>query len=283
MKLGNTRATLMVPDGLEIDAALARITHLGIGAHQDDLEIMAFHGITTCFRDPSRWFGGIICTDGRGSPRCGRYSSMTDEEMCRRRIQEQENAARIGEYGVMAQLGYTSAQVKSAARTALLDDLAALIDACRPAAIYTHNLADKHVTHIAVALAVIEAVRALPAKARPREIYGCEIWRDLDWLPAERKIALDVSGFDNLATALTGLYDTQIAGGKHYDLATLGRRRAHATYHESHATDEASQLIFAIDLAPLVDDGALDPATFVEGVIDRFRQEVISTIRNLQG
>ena len=32
-----------VPDGAPLPAALARTTHLGIGAHPDDLEIMACH------------------------------------------------------------------------------------------------------------------------------------------------------------------------------------------------------------------------------------------------
>jgi LmbE family N-acetylglucosaminyl deacetylase len=52
--------------------ALARITHLGIGAHQDDLEFMAFHGILACFRmRDDRWFGGVTCTNGAGSSRTG--------------------------------------------------------------------------------------------------------------------------------------------------------------------------------------------------------------------
>ncbi len=32
-------AEVVVPDGIETVAALARTTHMGIGAHQDDLEI----------------------------------------------------------------------------------------------------------------------------------------------------------------------------------------------------------------------------------------------------
>ena len=49
--------------------ALARVTHLGIGAHQDDLEFMAFHGILQCFHSETDWFGGVTCTNGSGSAR----------------------------------------------------------------------------------------------------------------------------------------------------------------------------------------------------------------------
>ena len=45
MTFHNSTAEIYVPDGKSVVAALKRVTHLGIGAHQDDLEFMAFHGI----------------------------------------------------------------------------------------------------------------------------------------------------------------------------------------------------------------------------------------------
>ena len=45
----NPHADVFVPDGLPPAAALARTTHLAIAAHQDDIEIMAYHGIAECF------------------------------------------------------------------------------------------------------------------------------------------------------------------------------------------------------------------------------------------
>ena len=45
MKLRSTEVDVYVPDGEPEESALARTTHLGIGAHQDDLEIMAISGI----------------------------------------------------------------------------------------------------------------------------------------------------------------------------------------------------------------------------------------------
>ena len=60
-------ASLTIPDGVVTPEAYARCSHLAIGAHQDDLEFMAFHGINTCYGDEGLWFGGVTCTDGAGS------------------------------------------------------------------------------------------------------------------------------------------------------------------------------------------------------------------------
>jgi hypothetical protein len=81
VNLSRSAAEVFVPDGTAEDLALARITHLGIGAHQDDLEFMAFHGITECFGRDDRRFGGVTCTDGAGSARGGRYATLSDAEM----------------------------------------------------------------------------------------------------------------------------------------------------------------------------------------------------------
>ena len=108
-------ASTLVADGAPLDEAFRRITHLGIGAHQDDLEIMAYHGIACCFGDDARWFGGITCTDGAGSPRAGSFADFSDGQMKEARRREQEEAARLGQYGVMVQLGYPSATIRGAA------------------------------------------------------------------------------------------------------------------------------------------------------------------------
>ncbi len=45
MNLSKPTALIFVPDKVEENKALKRTTHMAIGAHQDDLEIMAYHGI----------------------------------------------------------------------------------------------------------------------------------------------------------------------------------------------------------------------------------------------
>lgn len=280
MKLHSPNADLFIPDGTPVPEALQRITHLGIGAHQDDLEFMAFHGIVQCFQHKhQRWFGGVICTDGGGSARTGPYSRCSDEEMKRIRRDEQRAAAVVGHYSAMIQLGYPSSALKSPENPLPAHDLLEILRATRPEVIYTHNLADKHETHVAVVSAVIQAIRKLPADERPRQLLGCEVWRSLDWLGDSEKVILDVSGHDHLAAALNGIFDSQIAGGKRYDLATSGRRAANATFLESHATDKSTQVTFAMDLTPLIRDPFPDPAEFILAAVDRFRGEVAAALR----
>jgi LmbE family N-acetylglucosaminyl deacetylase len=192
---------------------------------------------------------------------------------------EQKKAAVVGEYCAVAFLDYPSSAVKDATNGDVLADLRQLIGAARPRVIYTHNLADKHDTHVAVALRVIKALRELPPEARPGKLYGCEVWRDLDWLNDDDKVVFDVAAHENLAAALLGVYDSQICGGKRYDLATLGRRRANATYYASHSTDESPSLTFAMDLTPLVADDSLGVEEYLAGYLDRFVGEVRGRIR----
>jgi hypothetical protein len=124
----------------------------------------------------------------------------------------------------------------------------------------------------------IAALRSVSAETRPEKVYGCEVWRDLDWLPDDEKQALPVSSRANVAAALVGVFDSQVSGGKRYDLATAGRRVAHATYFASHGTDEETALSFAMDLTPLVDDPSRPIADFVLGAVDRFRADVARRI-----
>ena len=279
MKLKNANAQIFVPDGIPVPAALQRITHLGIGAHQDDLEFMAFHGILACYHRADQWFGGVTCTNGSGSARTGPYVKFTDAQMMAVRRQEQNTAAGVGRYGIMIQLDYPSSAVKAAGASAVRDDLRQILAATRPQIVYTHNLADKHDAHIGVAIEAVEAMRSLPAADRPAKVYGCEVWRDLDWLPDADKVLMDVSAHENLASAINGVFDSQIAGGKRYDLATHGRRRANATFLESHATDKATSLIFGMDLTPLVTDPSRDIVGYVTGFIEKLRENVSSKLK----
>ena len=80
MELHNSGAEVYVPDGSPVNVALSRTTHLCVSAHQDDIEIMAYHGILECFGRSDKGFTGVTVTNGSGSPRDGFYESYTDEE-----------------------------------------------------------------------------------------------------------------------------------------------------------------------------------------------------------
>jgi LmbE family N-acetylglucosaminyl deacetylase len=274
MKLHNPTAEVFVPDGQPVGKAFKRITHLGIGAHQDDLEFMAFHGILACYASDDKWFGGVTCTNGSGSARTGAYEKFTDAQMMAVRRREQNAAAVVGGYGVMIQLDHPSSAVKSATDPSVKEDLKLILSQTRPQVVYTHNPADKHDTHIGVVVTALQAMRELPRDQRPQKVWGCEVWRNLDWMPDQDKVLMDTSGRDNLAASLNGVFDSQIAGGKRYDTATAGRRCANATFFESHATDKTTQLIFGMDLSPLVADESRDIVDYVTGFIRKFEDDV---------
>lgn len=279
MKLHNSTADIFIPDARPVADALARVTHLAVGAHQDDLEFMAFHGIIECFHSAKQWFGGVTCTNGAGSARIGDYARFTDDEMMAVRRDEQKQAAIVGRYSVMLQLDYPSRVAKDPTDSRLREDLRAILQASKPRVIYTHNPADKHDTHIAVLIPLLQAIRDLPLAERPLAVHGCEVWRNLDWLNDDEKIVHDVSGHDNLAAAVNGIFDSQIAGGKRYDLAVMGRRIANATFFSSHTTDASNALAYAMDLTPLVKDDTLDIVEYVAAAIDRFRADVVGKLR----
>ena len=268
-----------IPDGTDEETGISRTTHLAISAHQDDVEFMAYAPIAECFGQKDKHFGAIIVTDGAGSPRSGLYADYTDEEMKAVRIVEQKKAAFVGEYSFLAMLGYPSKAVKDAKNEKVVEELAALIRRARPKYLYTHNLADKHDTHVATALRVIAALRKLAPEERPEKVYGCEVWRDLDWLCDEEKVYLDCGAHPNLMRCLSAVFDSQIVGGKRYDLAAEGRRLANATFSASHACDTYEALNYAMDLTPLMDENT-DIVSFISGHIERFKGEVEETIGN---
>ncbi len=278
MKLKNTGAEIFIPDKTPVEAAFERTTHMAVSAHQDDIEIMAYDGILQCFGKTDTWFCAVVATNGAGSPRDDLYASFTDEEMQKVRKLEQKKAAYVGEYGALALLDYTSSAVKDPKGRDVVEEFKAIISAARPKVIYTHNLADKHDTHIGVVVKVITALRELPQEVLPEKLYGCEVWRNLDWVNDDEKSVFDVSAHPNLGAALVGVFDSQICGGKRYDLATAGRRIANATYSASHGVDTAQALGYAMDLTPLIRDKDLDIKAYVKGYIDRFAQDVEARI-----
>jgi len=274
-------AMLFFPGGQGSLEQLAKTTHLGIGAHQDDLEILAIHGILKAYDDPESNFTGVTVTDGRGAPRSGPYAHLSDDELWQIRADEQKKAAEIGRYNAQFLLNYPSSVIKSSERGTAVQDLKNIISLTQPEVIYTHNLTDKHDTHNAVTLCTIQALRELEPKENETTLYGCEVWRGLDWLPDDRKISLDVSNHPKLQTELLSIFDSQIAGGKRYDEATMGRRLANATYLQSHETDTANLVVYAADLTPLIKDPTMDITSYALADIYALADDVRSRLERL--
>ena len=278
----NGNAVLFIPDGVSEGEGIARTTHLAISAHQDDIEFMAYAPIAECFGKADKWFSGVVVTDGAGSPRSGLYADYTDEEMKEVRITEQKKAAAVGEYSFQMLLGHPSKEAKDPKNTAIVREIAEIIRSAKPKYLYTHNLADKHDTHVATTLKVIAALRTLSPEERPEKVYGCEVWRDLDWVNDDEKMYMDCGPHPNLMRSLSAVFDSQIAGGKRYDLAAEGRRLANATFSASHACDTYTALNYAIDITPLM-DARTDIAEYITGFIRRFERDVCGRLHKFGG
>ncbi|MGE5558406.1 MAG: PIG-L deacetylase family protein [Bacillota bacterium] len=279
--LRSKTAEVFVPDHMPLREALERTTHLAVGAHQDDIELMAYAGIVECYGRGDQWFTGLTVSDGTGCRLTGPYAGYTPEQIGQIRNREQKKAAEIGEYSCAVLLGYSSRQVCDPACTDVLEDIGALVCRAKPRLVYTHNLADRHKTHVAVALRTIEAIRRLPPGAKPEKLYGCEGWRSLDWMVEGDKVIIDVSGHPNLRQALLGVFDSQIDGGKRYDLAGEGRRRANAVFADPYRPDKGEAVGLAMDLTPLIENPGLDIQQYVASYIDRFAKDITAMLSGL--
>ena len=281
MKFAQTHADLFVPGGGNLASALASTTHLGIGAHPDDLEIMAFPGICACRGQKNLRFSGVVATDGAGSPRSGSSEKLSMAELVKARREEQRNAAVLGGYATILQLAHPSSEIRGAGRNALTADLLEILKDAKPKVVYLHNPADRHETHVAVLLASLAALRQLPPTDRPAEIYGCEVWGDLDWVPAERVIRLPCPAPADFGPSLLRVFRSQV-DGKRYDLAAAGRRRAQATLADAYSADQAEEVVLALDLKPLVENPKVTLAEFVSSLTGEFQKQTLERIRRLE-
>ena len=281
MKFSRPEADVFVPAGGDAAAALARTTHLCVIAHQDDIEINAYPAVAECYGRNDRFFTGVVVTNGAGSPRTGPFANHTDEQMKLVRVEEQRAAARLGKYNLQLQLAHPSGDVKRPGHPGVRADLTAIFSACRPQTVYLHQPLDKHDTHVGVMLRCLEAIRALPKAQRPARVLGVEAWRGLDWLLDDEKVAMDCGAHPELALQLIQVFKSQVVGGKRYDTASIGRRQANATFHASHSTDAFTQVAWALDLTPLVQDETLSIVDFALGRIERLRADTATRLSKL--
>lgn len=251
---------------------------LCICAHQDDCEIMAIDGVLRGFYSKKNSFSLIETTDGGGSARTGKFKDYTDEEMKAVRIKEQQKASEIGKYHSLYLLNYSSKEVKDRNNAQIVEDYVNIIKELKPQVIYTHSLLDKHPTHIGVALHVIKALRSLPKEDQPKVLYGCEVWRGLDWINDERKVGFDVSRNLRLQKQLLDVFESQIEGGKEYTKASIGRRYQNATYYQSHSVDSYKMVSYAIDMTELLKNKELSPRDFALSFVSDLKEEISETI-----
>lgn len=274
--MNDTRFEIFVPAGTDAEQALAATTHLGVAAHPDDLEIMAIDGILKGYDGGGNVFSGIVLTNGSGAPRGGKFAGLNGAGLAALRKEEQKEAARVGRYGALVFMNYTSQDVKQ--RSGIVESIAKAIAAARPRVIYTHSLLDAHLTHSAAAWRVVQALRSLPEELIPEHVYGCEVWRGMEWLPARWRVAFDCSRRQKLQRQLLKVFRTQIESGKRYDRAVPGRRAANATFDRPDAADQARATAYALDMTPLARDKGLSARAFLQEILRDFEQDVLSAL-----
>ncbi|MDY6276396.1 MAG: PIG-L family deacetylase [Bacilli bacterium] len=251
---------------------------LCVCAHQDDNEIMAVDGILKGYESKDNSFALIVTADGGGSARTGAYKDYTDEMMKKVRIEEQKEASEIGHYHSLYLLGYPSKEIKDGKNYEIVDDYINIIKELKPEVIYTHSLLDKHPTHIGVVLKLIAALRILPKEEQPKVLYGCEVWRGLDWISDKRKIGFDLSEHKDLQIALLDVFKSQIEGGKSYTEASIGRRYANATYFQSHSVDSYKMVSYGIDMTELIQNPSHKIKDFVLSFVDELKEELLENL-----
>lgn len=273
LRLSQSNADLLVPDGSPLRTALARTTCLGVGAHPDDLEFWMYYPILRSSGVENERFTGVTVTNGSGSARSGAYENFSDADIIAVRRREQIAAARIGKYSAMLQLGHPSSAVKDQSDMNVVDDLEEILRFMRPEKVYTHDLFDRHDTHRCVLLKLVEAIRRLPMDMRPKELIGCEGWSGLEWLVKKDRLVMDLSSGEKLAGQLINCFPSQILGGKRYDLAVQGRRRANATFLDSHAIDTVTSVAFGVNMSDLINENDLELYALAERYMRAFYEE----------
>jgi len=263
---------IFIPDGRSLEDALQRTTHLGIGAHQDDLEIIAIPGILDCWEKTDLWFSGVVVTNGAGAPRSEMHTPLTPTDFIHTRNEEQKKAASLGKYSAQIMLGFTSQEVRNPPLIPGLKDLHTILTHSEPEYIYIHNPLDLHPTHTAVSLLTIEAVRQLPLKERPKFLYGMACWGGLDWTTQGNQISFDLSAQPDLQYQLLDVYKSQNSV-KNYPEAAMAKRKSNATFHHYDQKDEIPYLCFGLDLTPLIRDDKLSISGFLLSKIDEHRKQ----------
>jgi len=269
------KPTFLNPAFSNLEEALKEATHFAVGAHPDDLEILAGHGISECYQNPRQHFVGVVCTTGSGSPQADK--TMSAMELSELRSREQQNAAKKGEYAALVGLRLESAELKGPLNRSLVEGLKDILGVMKPQVIYTHDLADPHGTHLAVTLHLIQALRE--SSHRPQSFYGCEVWRSLGWLDHPHKCLLPVSR-SQLISELISCHQSQLKV-KSYHLATLGRMQANATYDNAYGKNDFDFMIAAMDLLPLLADDQLLPESYLEFLLTSFLDKSLRGLYSL--
>lgn len=257
-----------------LQAALARTTHVGVGAHQDDVEIMAGPML---LKNKDSWMT-VIVTDGAASKSVlnGVATDLTPRQLTDMRQREQREAAR--ETGTpVIQLKYPSAAVgghmgegkREEAAFALGTLFAAMP---RTQEVFGHNPIDKHATHLGVLAVQTAALRA----AKPpqlKNVYAMEVWGGLTGIPESQLSMFVVEDGKDLAAinTLVGKYQSQIQGqGRDYAATTTARMVGHGGYVSNpHLSNPPVGMVIGLDITDFAKGESCDMGALAKELLER--------------
>jgi LmbE family N-acetylglucosaminyl deacetylase len=227
------------PQGLDPNEARARTRILAIGAHPDDLEFMCLEPIARSLSHGS--FGGLIVSSGSGSIRSPQHAQLSSADYSELRWSEQKEAARIGNYSFVDSLNLDSGPLRSPEGfEELVGKLKNYLLGFELDEIYLHQPFDRHPTHVRSCFAALEALRRLPQPKRPAHVFGCEVWRNIDWIPASKKTLRPLGQKElELQVRLAQVFESQAdpMSAKNYVQALVGRKTANAVFQEGLTRD----------------------------------------------
>lgn len=67
-------------------------------------------------------------------------------------------------------------------------------------------------------------------------------------------------------------------GAQQDDLAVQGRRRANATFFDSHGSDLYSSVAWGVDLKPLVEDASLSMEAFIADKVTQLSEDIVNRV-----
>ncbi|MCQ2086778.1 MAG: PIG-L family deacetylase [Bacilli bacterium] len=222
-----------------------------ICAHPDDCELMAIDGIQRGYRATKYTFACVVTTDGLDAERCGRYLKMTDKRMVNILANEEKKAANIGRYNSVYFMNYSSEEARDQDNQDIINEYVEIIKELKPRVIYTHSLLDRHPTHVAVAVKVINALRTMKKGDQPKVLYGCESERNLEWVAPEKIVTFNISKNMRLQRQLISVHKSQNLA-RDYVNAAIGRRYVNAVFNKVETKKNAKLTAKAINMTTLL-------------------------------
>lgn len=241
--------------------------YLCIAAHQDDIEMIALHGISQCFRNGYR----MANKNFHGA------TLVKPEKDYERRINEQEVAAVVGRYETIKNFEFDDLLEVRSRHDVVIVAVSRLVLKTRPRFIYTHSPFDIHGAHVGAMFCVVEAIKRAMRNSdwRPEKVYGVELWGSLDWLPEKFKETLILENCKRLSEDLLSSFESQNTD-RDYTGGFFARTKSNGVFSFLKNGERSTPRTFAIDLMPLCKGMRIED--FIHVVVEESKNNIIGRI-----